>query len=49
MRMNLDSFSASLSTGEMHELSLKKGWESMRTYLGFPRKGGLPVGPNLNL
>lgn len=46
--MNLDSFSASLSTEEMTEFSLNKSRESMRAHLRFPRKRGLPAGPNLN-
>lgn len=49
MRMNLDSFSASLSTEEMNEFFLNEGWEPMRAHLGFPRKRGLSAGPNLNL
>lgn len=49
MRMNSDSFCASLSTEEMNEFSLNEGWESMRAHLGFPRKRGLSAGSNLNL
>lgn len=49
MRMNSDSFCASLSTEEMNEFSLNEAWESMRAHLGFPRKRGLSAGSNLNL